>query len=137
MEESRLLRKFAGFSLAAKREIFSMALDISVQEADTILNKVTKRLKKEEEILHYFDSKKKIDMELAQEIDRIKMRKIGKRKRTGKKERAIRTRIEEINKLREAGGSWREVTEYLQKTAKIQASWVYIRNVFLRAESAK
>mgnify|MGYP000193373546 CR=1 FL=1 len=129
MEESRLMKKFAGFSPAAKRDVFAMALDISVQEADTILNKVTKRLMKEEEILHYFDSKKKIDMELAKEIDKIKMRQVGKRQRIGKKESAIRMRSEEIRKLREAGATWPEVAEYLRKTYKIVASWVWIRNI--------
>ncbi len=131
MEESRLIRRLASFTPAAKRDLIQKALSIGEEEADRMLRKICEILQHEEEMLQYLHRQKEIDQALGEEIDRIKMRGFGHKNRAeSQKHRTIRLHRIEIRQIREAGGTWKDVATYLKKTYKIKASWVWIRHVF-------
>jgi len=129
-EESRLIRKFASFSPSAKRQVLSIALAIDTDQANIILNKLAARLQYEESLLLYTKSKSEIDLKLAREIDEIKLRKFGKRTKPAKIAKKIMLHLIEIEQLRKAGASWKDIAGYLKKNYHISASWVWVRNVF-------
>ena len=129
MEESRLIRKLASFSAEAKRKVIAAALGVSETEADQILKKIIVRLQYEESLTFLVSSKAEIDLKIAHEIDEIKMRRYGKKKKPAPKTKRILMHMAEIKQLREAGASWKDVAKYLKKTHRIKATWVWIRNV--------
>jgi|GEM_PF-2759351 len=129
-EESRLLRKFASFSSDGKRKVIAAALGVSETDADQLLSKLLARLQYEESLANYVASKTEIDLKLAKQIDEIKIRRLGKKKKPAKKAKRILLHLQEIKRLRENNISWKDIAGYLRKSYKINASWVWVRNIY-------
>jgi len=132
-EESRLIKKFASFSAAAKRDVIATALQTTDAEADNILNKIVARLQYEESLANYVASKTEIDLKIAKEIDQIKMRRFGRKTKSAKKAKRILLHVEEIRRLRENEVSWKDIAGYLKKNYHISSSWVWVRNIYVSA----
>ncbi len=135
-EESRLFKKFANFSAAAKRDVVAAALEITNAEADNVIRKIVARLQYEESLKNYVASKTEISLKLAQEIDKIKMRKFGKKKKSSKKRKKILLHTQEIKQLRENKASWKDISTYLKKNYHISASWVWVRNAYVSLQNS-
>ncbi len=113
------------------------ALQITPEQADIILEKVAKEMKKQEMLLSYTHQKHKLETEeilRIEEINLLCVRKKAQRKE-GKVRFAIRTNFfAEIEKLRKKKLSWRQISEYIKKVHKTKIPYQSIQRVFTEIE---
>jgi hypothetical protein len=136
MEKINYWNIFARMNDNARSFTLSQALNIHESEALELLEKIENELKRQETLLSLVHQKADLDDEKVQEIEKLKeiraSQKTEKRKKyEGKIERLIRLRyFFEIKKLREAGFTWRAISEYISQNHKKDIHFTTLEKAF-------
>ncbi len=109
------------------------ALQITPEQADIILQKIAKEMKKQEMLLSYSHQKHKLETEEILRIEEINL--LCVRKKAQRKEGKVRFAIRmnffaEIERLREKKLSWRQISAYIKKVHKTKIPYQSIQRVF-------
>jgi len=136
MEKNNYWHVFARMNDNARSFTLSQALNIHEAEALELLEKIENELKRQETLLALIHQKADLDDEKVQEIEKLKKIRASQKtekgkQREGKIERLIRLRyFFEIKKLREAGFTWRAISEYISQNHKKDIHFTTLQKTF-------